>query len=147
MESMESNAKQIRNVNVARIMKGLGEMGALEIEDFNFKYNITKSMVNLSVVEQLYIKYVTDLNKKYVKVDENNNLMSDERGNLIFKSGEDKKNYSDAFAKLNETVVDVKVWTMKASDLEKIKGLRAVTMSKFHELIIDDIEPVPEEKK
>ena len=143
--TMLENVKPILNINVSKIILGLTEIGNHEIEDFKVNYAITRSITNLGVVEKSYNKSLAALQKKYVKLDENGNL-SLQNNFFVFNSLEDNKKFREELDKLNEYVVDVKVFAIKASDLEKIKDangkslIKATTMSKCHELIIDDLD-------
>ena len=137
--TVENSVKPILNINVSRILLGLSEIGNLEIEDFKVNYAITRSIANLTVVEKAYSKSLAALQKKYVKMDENGNL-SVQNNFFVFNSLEDNKKYREELDKLNEFVVDVKVFAIKSSDLKDVKGLKALTMAKCHELVVDDTE-------
>jgi len=133
----ESGAKEILNINVSRIISGLTEMGNLDIDDFDTNMNISKTITNLGVVEKAYQKTTKTLMKKYISVDEKGNLVS-ANGFYVFNNEKDKQEYQDAIEKLNETAVTEKLWTFKASELSKVKGLKGTTLAKCQELIIDD---------
>lgn len=146
--------KKITNISLKRIIIGLGEIGNLDIEDFNTNYNITRTIANLSQVEKAYTKSASALQKEYIKKDEKGNLIS-ENGFWVFDSEEKNKEFQQKATELDEKVVDesvTKVWRIKASELKKVKGLKATSMAKCHELIIDDIDDKvdadsPNEKK
>jgi len=131
----------IMNLNLKRIILGLTEIGNLDIDDFKVNYSITKTIANLNTVEKAYNKTLNTLMNKLIQKDENGNFMS-ANNFYIFSSEQNKKEYFDAVEKLNDTILDddVKVYKLKASDLQNIKGLKGTTMAKCHELIIDDIQ-------
>lgn len=140
MEKVEKeNEKLIFNSNISRIILGLTEIGNLEIEDFRINLSISRNITSLSDVEKVLIKTHQTLLKKYVEKDEKGNLMS-ANGVYIFKTEDDKTEYQKSFEELNEQVLseDVKLYKIKTSDLEKIKGVKGITMAKISELIIDD---------
>lgn len=131
----------ILNMNIKRIIIGLSEIGNLDIEDFETNYNITKTIANLNQVDKAYNKSLSALQKKYVKKNDKGNFVI-ENNFFVFNSEDDKKKYGEELDKLDETVVDetkTKVWRLKTSQLQKIKGLKGTTMSKCYELIIDDL--------
>lgn len=136
---VESTEPKIMNINISRTILGLTEIGNLEIEDFTMNYNITRSIANLSVAEKAYGKTIQTLQKKHIQKDEKGNYAT-LNGFYIFLSENDKEAYQKAFDELNETIVDVKIYSMKASDLQKIKGIKGTTMAKCFELIIDDLK-------
>ena len=136
-KTVDNGTKPILHINVSRIILGLTEIGNLEIEDFDTNMGISKTIANLGVIEKAYAKTMQTFMKKHIKKGENGNLLI-ENGSYVFLSDKDKEEYQEATEKLNETVVNEKVWTFKATDLKKIKGLKATSMAKCHELIIDD---------
>jgi hypothetical protein len=140
-EKIEIQKDAILHMNLRRIIIGLSEIGNLDIEDFDTNYNITKTIANLNQVDKAYNKSLGALQKKYVKKDDKGSLVI-ENGFFIFNSEEDKKTYGEELDKLDEVVIDetkTKVWRLKTSQLQKIKGLKGTTMSKCYELIIDDL--------
>lgn len=131
--------KPILNGDISRIILGLTEIGNLEIEDFKINLSISRSIANLSEVEKAFLKTHQALLKKHVKKDDKGNLMSADNF-YLFLTDDDKLEYQKSLEKLNEQCLseDVKLWKIKTSDLEKIKGVKGTTMAKIHELIIDD---------
>jgi len=141
MENKDTETKtqnKILNINISRTILGLTEIGNLEIEDFKMNYNITRSITNLSVAEKAYNKTMSTLMKKHIQKDEKGNLVI-LNGFYVFISEKDKEDYQKNIDVLNETITEAKVWTLKTSELQKIKGVKGTTMAKFNELIIDDI--------
>jgi len=138
VQNEPKNEPKITNNAISRTIIGLGEIGNLDIEDFKLNYGITRSIANLSQVEKAYIKSLNAIQKKYISKDEKGNFVI-EGNNYVFNSEKEKSSYLDELDKLNETVVDVEVWKMKTSDLQKLKGIKGTTMSKCHEIIIDDL--------
>jgi len=135
------NEKAILNLNLKRIIIGLSEIGNLEIESFDTNYNITRTIANLNQVDKAYTKSLSAIQKKYIRKDDKGNLAS-ENGYFIFNSDTDKESYTKEVEALEETIVDetkTQVWRLKASELQKIKGVKGTTMAKCHELIEDDI--------
>ncbi len=135
------NSNAILNINLKRIIIGLSEIGNLEIEDFNTNYNITRTIANLNQLDKAYTKSLSAIQKKYIKKDEKGNFAY-ENGFFIFNSDADRDSYSKELEALEENIVDetkTHVWRLKASELQKIKGIKGTTMAKCHELIEDDI--------
>ena len=139
VDNTVKDPKAILNINVSRIILGLTEIGNLDIDDFDINIGISKTITNLSVAEKAYGKTMQSLMKAHIKTDENGNLATSNNF-YIFKSEKDKESYQDALDKLNDTVIEEKVWKMKASDLRKVKGIKGTTMAKCNELIIYDAE-------
>jgi hypothetical protein len=133
----KDNGIGILNMDVSRIIMGLTEIGNLDIDDFKTNYQISKTITNLGVVEKAYNKSFQSLLKKHVKVGEDGNYLI-ENGSYVFNSKQDRDAYVDAFEKLQNERVSAKIWKLKESQLNKIKGLKGTTMAKCFELIEQD---------
>ena len=137
VEMPNKNGVDILNIDVARIIVGLTEIGNLDIEDFKTNYQIAKTITNLGLVEKAYNKSLQALMKKHIKVGEDGNFQV-ENNSYVFKSKEDRDTYVEATEKLQNTKVDTKIWKLKESDLKSIKGLKAKAMAMCFELIEQD---------
>lgn len=133
----EKKTGVILNSEVTRIIIGLTELGNLDIEDFKTNYQIAKTITNLGLVEKAYNKSLQALMKKHIKVGEDGNFQV-ENNSYVFKSKEDKDNYISEIEKIQDATVDTKIFTIKESELKKIKGLKGTTMAKLYELIEHD---------
>ncbi len=129
----------ILNKNLVRIITGLNEMSSIDFEIFKVNYAIARSINNLIVAKAAYDKSVQSLQKKYVKTDEHGALVSID-SKYVFNNDADKQGYRDAIEKLNEMVVDVKVYCMKISEIKDVKGVKASAIANCNELIIHDLE-------
>lgn len=137
MEKTENKIGVILNSEVTRIIIGLTELGNLDIDDYKTNYGIAKTINNLGVVEKAFNKSIESLRKKYVKVNEDGTYQI-ENNSYVFNSKEDKETYITELEKIQDTVVDAKVFRLKESELKKIKGLKGTTMAKLYELIEHD---------
>ena len=133
-----SNPHEIRNGNVSRIILGLTELGNLAIDDFSINYGITRTITSLTIVEKAYNKTLGNIMNKYILKEKGNFLSVD--GFYLFASASDKEEYQKNLDELNEGIVTAKYFTIKASDLKKITGVKGTTMAKFSELIIHDLD-------
>lgn len=138
-----SEKKEILNGNITRIIIALSEIGNLDIEDFNLNWAITRTLTSLSECEKAYKKSVSAIQKKYINRDEKGNAIVDEKGLVIFKTISDKEKFNEEIEVLSEQKAEAKVWTIKTSQLRRLKGIKATTMAKCEELIEHD---GPEEK-
>ncbi len=134
---VQKNPDDILNINVGRIIVGLTEIGNLEIENFEINIGISKTISNLSLIEKAYVKSTQALMKKHIKRDDVGGLQI-LNGFYVFKSEKDKDEYDKLTEALNETVITEKVFKLKTTELEKIKGIKGTMMAKCHELIIYD---------
>lgn len=137
MEKTENKTGVILNSEVTRIIIGLTELGNLDIDDYKTNYGIARTINNLGVVEKAFNKTIESLRKKYVKVNEDGTYQI-ENNSYVFNSKEDKETYITEVEKIQDTVVDAKVFILKESELKKIKGLKGTTMAKLYELIEHD---------
>ena len=141
-DSTTSKGIVIRTMDVQRIMVGLNELGSLEIPDFKLNYAITRLNVKLAGLDKAYVKSRKALMDAHVSVDERGMYVynNDVDKLFVFKSIKDKDDYTSAINTLNETEITDITWTIKASVLKEIKGLKASTMMRINELIIDDVK-------
>ena len=129
----------VLNIDISRVIFGLNELGSLDISNFELNMGITETVAELSKMEKAYGKTLSSLMKKHIDIDDKGNFKYDDAKIYIFKTPEDKKVYSDEYAKLNdyENRID---WCIKSSQLKDIVGLKASTMTKFHEFIVNDLK-------
>ena len=140
METATATAtKKIKNISVTRIMIGLNELGNLPIGDFKINLGITRTITFLSPIEQAFQKSKKALMDKHISQDDKGNYRVDEGKLFIYKSVKDKEEYAKEVVKLDDAEHEVS-FIIKATELQKISGLKASTMNKFHELIDDDIK-------
>jgi hypothetical protein len=133
----EKKTGVILNSEVTRIIIGLTELGNLDIEDFKTNYQIAKTINNLGMVEKAINKTIESFKKKHISLGEDGNYKV-ENNSYVFKSKEDKDNYISEIEKIQDATVDTKIFTIKESELKKIKGLKGTTMAKLYELIEHD---------
>lgn len=150
MESNETMAEvvpanAVLAMNVPTILKGLTEVGSLEIPDFSLNLKISELAQKLSIAEKTYLKSVGSLVKKHIETNERGIPMVVGDGpyrSYVYKSAEDKENYLAEMDKLNNTIVDGMenyIGFLKTSVLKDVKGLRAFTMIKLGVLVKNDI--------
>lgn len=128
----------ILNIDISRNIIGLSELGNLEITDFGMNMEIIETIAELSKIEKVYLKTLNALMKRHIDVDEKGNFKN-ENGMYVFKTPNDKKTYLEEYEKLTEHENDID-FKIKASVLKGIVGLKASTMSKFHEFIENDLK-------
>lgn len=134
-----TKARVIQNLDLSRAIIGLNELGNLDIPDFEVNLSISETMAELSRIEKVYIRTLNSLMKKHISVDEKGNFMVDNTNQYIFKSADDKKTYLAEYEKLtqHENRID---FSLYASTLKNISGLKASTMSKIHEFLVNDLK-------
>ena len=128
----------ISNNEISRVIIGLNELGGLDIPDFEVNMAITETTAELSKIEKAYLKTLNALMKKHIDVDEKGNFKIENQNQYVFKTIEDKKIYLEEYEKLTSSEHDID-FTLKASLLKGITGLKASTMTKFHEFIENDL--------
>ena len=138
-KNIESENIKVKNLNIGRIIIGLSELGKLSISDFKINLSITKTIAYLSEIEQAFSKSKRALMDSYIAVDDNGSYLVDGRKFFIYKSKKDKEDYIKNVTALDEVENEIS-FSIKASQLQKISGLTSSTMTKFHELIIDDLK-------
>jgi len=138
-KNIESENIKVKNLNIGRIIIGLSELGKLSISDFKINLSITKTIAYLSEIEQAFSKSKRALMDSYIAVDDNGSYLVDGGKFFIYKSKKDKEDYIKNVTALDEVENEIS-FSIKASQLQKISGLTSSTMTKFHELIIDDLK-------
>ena len=128
---------EIKNVNLNRLIKGLEQIGQLEITDFQLNYYISRNMDKLSSLWKSYTKSLSALINQHVKMSEEGTPVINGE-DYSFKSKKDRELYIDKKTKLDEFVTEVKIFYLKTSALEGIKGLNGVMLFLLGELIVDD---------
>lgn len=132
---------KITNVMVSRILKGLGELSKLNINNFEINYGITKLAKNLLDIEIAYNLTKKSLMDEHIPIDEKRGTYLIDGNNLyIYKSAENRDKYYEQIMELNETLVHITNFSIKASELKKISGLKAETMISINEIIEDDLD-------
>ncbi len=128
----------ITNGKVQRIIMGLTQIGNLEIEDFQLNYGIGRSLSKLESIYKAFQKSELTYRNKYVKRDEFGNYLSS-NGFYQFSTMANCEAYTKAIDDLIDTPIpEEKLFKMKLSILENIKGIKGPMMSACWELIIHD---------
>lgn len=131
---------KITNVMVSRILKGLGELSKLNINNFDINYGITKLAKELLEVEVAYNLTKKALMDEHIPIDERGTYMIDGNNLYVYKSIENRNKYYQQIMELNNSVICITKFGIKASELKKINGLKADTMISINELIEDDLD-------
>jgi len=140
MENNEKTDVVITNVKVSRILKGLNELSKLDINNFDINYGITKLTKKLMPIEIAYNKTRKALMDENIPVDEKDGTYKVDGNKMyVYKSIENRDKYFKEINELNEKIVEGITFRIKASELKKIKGIKAETMIAINELIIDDL--------
>jgi len=139
-ENVMPEISGILTMNVPTMIKGLTELGSLDITDFSLNLAISQVVAKLTPVERAYLKSAQGLIKKHIEADERGIPKTQGEGpymSYVYKSAKDKEDYLDEMAKLNnaEIKIDLKI---KTSQLKDVKGLKALTLMKLGDLIQDD---------
>lgn len=141
---MPVQESSVLTMNVPTMVKGLIELGSLQIEDFNLNMTITETVAKLKPVEAAYLKSAGVLIKKHIETNEKGVPLTEGEGpfrSYVYKSVQDKETHLAEMSKLNETPVKtVEVGIIKASQLKDLKGLTAFTMMKLGVLVQNDLK-------
>ena len=149
-ENVTPEAESLRGIltmNVPTMIKGLTELGSLDITDFSLNLAISQVVAKLSPIERAYLKTAQGFMKAHIEVDERGIPKTQGEGpymSYVYKSAKDKEDYLAEMAKLNnaEIKIDLRIKTSKLKDL---KGLKAITLMKLGVLIEDDLVAVATE--
>jgi len=149
-ENVTPEAESLRGIltmNVPTMIKGLAELGSLDITDFSLNLAISQVVAKLSPIERAYLKTAQGFMKAHIEVDERGIPKTQGEGpymSYVYKSAKDKEDYLAEMAKLNnaEIKIDLRIKTSKLKDL---KGLKAITLMKLGVLIEDDLVAVATE--
>lgn len=139
---------KVLTMSASTIIKGLIELGSLQIEDFDLNMKITEAAGKLGVVEKAYLKTASVLIQKHIETNEKGVPLTQGEGayrSYVYKSISDKETYLKEMGILNNTPVNsIEVGIIKMSQLQKLKGLTAYTMMKLGVLVHNDLK---EQKK
>lgn len=152
---------EIQNINLNLLIKGLEQIGQLEITDFHLNWNIGRNLAKFLSLWKSYSKSLNALINKHVKMDEkgspiiiNKDVQLDKAGKVFLSGGEydyktleDKKSYLKSKVELDEIENDVKIFKLKTSALENLKGLNGVMLYLLGDLIEDDADILGDEPK
>jgi len=137
----ETTEAKLLTMNVPTMIKGLTELGSLEIVDFSLNLVISRLVTKLTPVERAYLKSASVLVKKHIEVDERGIPKTQGEGpymSYLYKTEKDKEAYLSEMEKLNNTEVTEALDKIKVTKLKDVKGLKALTMMKLGALIEDD---------
>jgi hypothetical protein len=137
----ETTEAKLLTMNVPTMIKGLTELGSLEIVDFSLNLVISRLVTKLTPVERAYLKSAGVLVKKHIEVDERGIPKTQGEGpymSYLYKTEKDKEVYLSEMEKLNNTEVTEALDKIKVTKLKDVKGLKALTMMKLGALIEDD---------
>lgn len=152
---------EIKNANLNRLIRGLDQIGQLEITDFHLNLAIGRNITKLTSLWKSYTKSLSALVNKYVLMDEkgnpviiNRSVQLDKEGKPVLSDGEydynnaeDKKTYIKKKTELDEMINEVKLFELKTSALADVKGLTGVILFMLNELIVDDKNILGDEAK
>lgn len=128
----------IKNINLNRLIGGLEQVGQLDSVDFKFNYAVGRNIEKMATLGKSYSKSLSALVNKHVQMDDKGSPVT--IGNEYdFKTKKDRETYIKSKTDLDEIENEVDLWLLKTSDLEKIKGLKAVTLFMLGDIIVDDL--------
>jgi hypothetical protein len=149
-ENVTPEAESLRGIltmNVPTMIKGLAELGSLDITDFSLNLAISQVVAKLTPIERAYLKTAQGFVKAHIEVDERGIPKTQGEGpykSYVYKSAKDKETYLSEMEKLNNTEVKIDL-KIKTSQLKDVKGLKAITLMKLGVLIENDLEAVATE--
>lgn len=130
---------KLTNLDAIRLLEGMTGLGNLAIEDFKTNYSITRNIDKLSSVVKAYYKSINASAGKYAIKDDSGNHTSP-NGQYQFKNEVDKNRFLKQKMEIDETEVQLDLFPIKVSELQKIKGLKAIQMAMCTELIEEDVK-------
>lgn len=99
---------------------------ALKLSNFNkelpvrVQFNLSKNKKLLQAEFNAYIEQRKELEKKYLTFDENDKPISDEKGELVFNSDENKTEYIKELKSLMDLEVDINFVNLPLNLIENI---------------------------
>lgn len=137
--------KPFTNNNLIKIINGLTALGELEIENFSLNYAIARNTDILTSHLKTYQKMTKSLRDKHIKKNEDGSYATQKRDNgieeFVFVDNTHKQEYISKVEKLGEQVVEVeKLFTLKTSMLNEVKGIKPNMLLSCMELVVDDTD-------
>ena len=114
----------INHVSLTRILKGFTELSKLDISDFDINLNIMRLIKKLSPLEIAYNKTIKAYMDEHIAINEANGTYKIDGNQMyVYKSEKDRNEYFRKINELNEKKVDGIMFTIKASELKKLKKI------------------------
>lgn len=150
METVENNEVQkivekkdidIAYVSLTRILTGFNDLSKLDISDFDINLNIMRIIKKLSPLESAYNKTRKGYMDEHIAVNEEHGTYKVDGNQLyIYKSEKDRTDYFNKITELNNKKVEGITFTIKASELKKLKKINGNILISINEFIDDDLE-------
>jgi hypothetical protein len=140
-EIVEKKEIDITYVSLTRILTGLTDLSKLDISDFDINLNIMRLIKKLSPLESAYNKTRKGYMDEHIAVNEANGTYKVDGNQMyIYKSEKDRTDYFTKITDLNNKKVEGITFTIKASELKKLKKINGNILININEFVVDDLE-------
>lgn len=145
-ESADVNMKEKQNIDITyvsltRILTGLTDLSKLDISDFDINLNIMRLIKKLSPLESAYNKTRKGCMDEHIAINESNGTYKVDGSQMyVYKSEKDRVDYFTKITELNNKKVEGITFTIKASELKKLKKINANILININEFVVDDLE-------
>jgi hypothetical protein len=138
---VEKKEIDITYVSLTRILTGLTDLSKLDISDFDINLNIMRLIKKLSPLESAYNKTRKGCMDEHIAINESNGTYKVDGSQMyVYKSEKDRVDYFTKITELNNKKVDGITFTIKASELKKLKKINANILININEFVVDDLE-------
>jgi len=138
---VEKKEIDITYVSLTRILTGLTDLSKLDISDFDINLNIMRLIKKLSPLESAYNKTRKGCMDEHIAINESNGTYKVDGGQMyVYKSEKDRVDYFTKITELNNKKVEGITFTIKASELKKLKKINGSILININEFVVDDLE-------